>query len=134
MSGVHGRTFAYQRLFLLSLRGREPPEKEPKDPSSACDEAGRLTNAPPARNALRRMWVCRCSNCNRLAEAAGGESEAGETCPLARREHTMVVNETAVRTAIPANPLSEDELRRLDMWFRAANYLSVGQIYLMDNP
>ena len=32
------------------------------------------------------------------------------------------------------NPLSEDELLRLDMWFRAANYLSVGQIYLMDNP
>jgi xylulose-5-phosphate/fructose-6-phosphate phosphoketolase len=46
----------------------------------------------------------------------------------------MVVNEAAVRTEIPANPLSEDELRRLDMWFRAANYLSVGQIYLMDNP
>jgi xylulose-5-phosphate/fructose-6-phosphate phosphoketolase len=31
-------------------------------------------------------------------------------------------------------PLSGDELRRLDMWWRAANYLSVGQIYLMDNP
>jgi xylulose-5-phosphate/fructose-6-phosphate phosphoketolase len=46
----------------------------------------------------------------------------------------MVVNEAAVHTDIPANPLSEDELRRLDMWFRAANYLSVGQIYLMDNP
>jgi xylulose-5-phosphate/fructose-6-phosphate phosphoketolase len=27
-----------------------------------------------------------------------------------------------------------DELRRLDAWWRAANYLSVGQIYLMDNP
>ncbi len=26
------------------------------------------------------------------------------------------------------------ELRRLDAWWRAANYLSVGQIYLMDNP
>jgi xylulose-5-phosphate/fructose-6-phosphate phosphoketolase len=30
--------------------------------------------------------------------------------------------------------LSADELRRLDAWWRAANYLSVGQIYLMDNP
>jgi xylulose-5-phosphate/fructose-6-phosphate phosphoketolase len=27
-----------------------------------------------------------------------------------------------------------DELRRLDAWWRAANYLSVGQIYLLDNP
>jgi xylulose-5-phosphate/fructose-6-phosphate phosphoketolase len=31
-------------------------------------------------------------------------------------------------------PLSTDELRLLDAWWRAANYLSVGQIYLMDNP
>ncbi|MGC4403754.1 phosphoketolase family protein [Methyloversatilis sp. MC4-4] len=27
-----------------------------------------------------------------------------------------------------------DDLRRLDAWWRAANYLSVGQIYLLDNP
>jgi len=31
-------------------------------------------------------------------------------------------------------PLSADELRKLDAYWRAANYLSVGQIYLLDNP
>jgi xylulose-5-phosphate/fructose-6-phosphate phosphoketolase len=31
-------------------------------------------------------------------------------------------------------PLSSDELRRIDAYWRAANYLSVGQIYLLDNP
>jgi xylulose-5-phosphate/fructose-6-phosphate phosphoketolase len=31
-------------------------------------------------------------------------------------------------------PLSEDELRLLHAYWRAANYLSVGQIYLLDNP
>jgi xylulose-5-phosphate/fructose-6-phosphate phosphoketolase len=31
-------------------------------------------------------------------------------------------------------PLSPDELRRIDAYWRAANYLSVGQIYLYDNP
>src|SRR5689334_6286074 len=31
-------------------------------------------------------------------------------------------------------PLSDDELRQLDAYWRAANYLAVGQIYLMDNP
>ena len=36
-------------------------------------------------------------------------------------------------TDIPG-PLSGEELRRLDAWWRAANYLSVGQIYLIDNP
>ena len=28
----------------------------------------------------------------------------------------------------------QDELRRMDAYWRAANYLSVGQIYLYDNP
>jgi xylulose-5-phosphate/fructose-6-phosphate phosphoketolase len=31
-------------------------------------------------------------------------------------------------------PLAADELRRLDAYWRAANYLSVGQIYLLANP
>ena len=31
-------------------------------------------------------------------------------------------------------PLEPDELRRIDAYWRAANYLSVGQIYLLDNP
>jgi xylulose-5-phosphate/fructose-6-phosphate phosphoketolase len=33
-----------------------------------------------------------------------------------------------------AHPLSAEEARRIDAWWRAANYLSVGQIYLLDNP
>src|SRR5271157_2151310 len=35
---------------------------------------------------------------------------------------------------IPENTLSKEELRRMHAYWRAANYLSVGQIYLMDNP
>jgi xylulose-5-phosphate/fructose-6-phosphate phosphoketolase len=31
-------------------------------------------------------------------------------------------------------PLSEEELRKIDAYWRATNYLSVGQIYLYDNP
>ena len=33
-----------------------------------------------------------------------------------------------------AQPLDADELRRINAYWRAANYLSVGQIYLLDNP
>jgi xylulose-5-phosphate/fructose-6-phosphate phosphoketolase len=33
-----------------------------------------------------------------------------------------------------AAPLSRDLLRRIDAYWKAANYLSVGQIYLYDNP
>src|ERR687889_2768521 len=41
---------------------------------------------------------------------------------------------TSTRSTIGGTPLGPDELRRLDAWWRAANYLSVGQIYLMGNP
>ena len=34
----------------------------------------------------------------------------------------------------PTGSLTPDELRKIDAYWRAANYLSVGQIYLMDNP
>jgi xylulose-5-phosphate/fructose-6-phosphate phosphoketolase len=37
-------------------------------------------------------------------------------------------------TTVHAGPLSETELALMDAWWRAANYLSVGQIYLLDNP
>ena len=38
------------------------------------------------------------------------------------------------RSTVTGRPLGRSELRRIDAWWRAANYLSVGQIYLMDNP
>jgi xylulose-5-phosphate/fructose-6-phosphate phosphoketolase len=34
----------------------------------------------------------------------------------------------------PSQPLSTDALHKINAYWRAANYLSVGQIYLMDNP
>jgi xylulose-5-phosphate/fructose-6-phosphate phosphoketolase len=37
-------------------------------------------------------------------------------------------------TAAAAGPLTGDELDAIDAWWRAANYLSVGQIYLLGNP
>ena len=40
----------------------------------------------------------------------------------------------AVRLPASNNPLSVDEQRKMNAYWRAANYLSVGQIYLLDNP
>jgi xylulose-5-phosphate/fructose-6-phosphate phosphoketolase len=34
----------------------------------------------------------------------------------------------------PRGPLTSEELRKTDAYWRASNYLSVGQIYLLDNP
>src|SRR3954453_5963084 len=53
----------------------------------------------------------------------------------------MAATSTAVKRrsddgaqAPAAGPLSAEELRQMHAYWRAANYLSVGQIYLMDNP
>lgn len=42
---------------------------------------------------------------------------------------------TSQKNAAPAKgPLSTEELDLMNAWWRAANYLSVGQVYLLDNP
>ncbi|PHJ67004.1 phosphoketolase [Nostoc linckia z18] len=37
-------------------------------------------------------------------------------------------------TTPQTKPLTDEELRKINAYWRAANYLSVGQIYLLDNP
>jgi xylulose-5-phosphate/fructose-6-phosphate phosphoketolase len=47
---------------------------------------------------------------------------------------TQVISEEVFRVDSSRHPLSPEELCRMDAYWRAANYLSVGQIYLYDNP
>ncbi|RAK28685.1 xylulose-5-phosphate/fructose-6-phosphate phosphoketolase [Actinoplanes lutulentus] len=47
---------------------------------------------------------------------------------------TTLSDDTRSFSTAVGKPLSADELRRIDGYWRAANYLSVGQIYLMGNP
>jgi len=44
------------------------------------------------------------------------------------------MNASSGRSTAEANILPAEELRKMHAYWRAANYLSVGQIYLMDNP
>ncbi|WP_459178696.1 phosphoketolase family protein, partial [Sinorhizobium meliloti] len=39
-----------------------------------------------------------------------------------------------LKAAIQSERLSQRELHDIDTYWRAANYLTIGQIYLMDNP
>ena len=41
---------------------------------------------------------------------------------------------TIQKAKVYSGPLQEDELRKIDAYWRASNYLAVGQIYLLDNP
>jgi xylulose-5-phosphate/fructose-6-phosphate phosphoketolase len=54
---------------------------------------------------------------------------------MAQLRSTRQMKEITPR-ALPAgsSTLADDELERIDAYWRAANYLSVGQIYLLDNP
>ena len=37
-------------------------------------------------------------------------------------------------TVVAKDPLPPDVLQKMNAYWRAANYLSVGQIFLLDNP
>ena len=46
----------------------------------------------------------------------------------------MQANTVTEPAEVPSGPLAAGELRKINAYWRAANYLSVGQIYLFDNP
>src|SRR5215472_13641381 len=52
----------------------------------------------------------------------------------AARMVPIEVEAGVAQEAPPRGTLGVDELRLIDAYWRAANYLSVGQIYLLDNP
>ncbi len=60
----------------------------------------------------------------------GGDTAAGDETTGAGQ---TIAPEPYVLGDAPG-PLAREELRLLDAWWRAANYLSVGQIYLTANP
>jgi xylulose-5-phosphate/fructose-6-phosphate phosphoketolase len=49
-------------------------------------------------------------------------------------ENGIVAEEQPITPPPSGGPLSGEQLGLIDAWWRAANYLSVGQIYLLDNP
>ena len=40
----------------------------------------------------------------------------------------------STETCLEKQPLCEEMLTKMDAWWRAANYLAAGQLYLLDNP
>src|SRR5438876_7165297 len=47
---------------------------------------------------------------------------------------TAVVSADSAKSSVSIQPLCHEELQKMDAYWRAANYLSVGQIYLYANP
>src|SRR3984885_13223588 len=66
----------------------------------------------------------------RPARAARGDFRSWRRSSAAR-----TIGHVSLETPTTApEELSDDELALIDKYWRAANYLSVGQIYLLDNP
>ena len=47
---------------------------------------------------------------------------------------TSAASADSAKVSVDSRPLSQEELRKMNAYWRAANYLSVGQIYLYANP
>ena len=47
---------------------------------------------------------------------------------------TPIATAAANLSGVSNQPLTSEELRKINAYWRAANYLSVGQIYLYANP
>src|SRR6267154_4248699 len=61
------------------------------------------------------------------------KSSSGIAGSQARRK-TSASNTGVSSRGISSNQLSPELLQKMDAWWRAANYLNIGQIYLMANP
>src|SRR2546428_3674147 len=64
---------------------------------------------------------------------AQGERDRGRAGRLAARPHDRREREPGGMMRPETGPLSTEELRKMDAYWRAANYLSVGQIYPYDH-
>jgi xylulose-5-phosphate/fructose-6-phosphate phosphoketolase len=46
----------------------------------------------------------------------------------------MMAQVTMSTSEVPQQPLGAEELRKMDAYWRACNYCSVGMLYLLENP
>ncbi len=69
-----------------------------------------------------------------LASPAGQEGRTVGTAASSKEEVPGVSEFGPARSTVKGAPLAPEELRRIDSFWRACNYLSLGMIYLQDNP
>src|SRR5262249_11183683 len=105
-------------------RERDPGGRHPHVDKTIRHARNPVDRAKPTHlpgNALYLSWRRRLAR--RLIRA---------TIPECRRYAKL--NDIGSEEAMMANALSDKERALMDAYWRAANYLSVGQIYLYDNP
>src|SRR5579862_4353894 len=136
---------------LMGRFARSMPSPERCNGNFVCNRRrGRACLRPPAG------WYSACrakaisSHSTRNPASRSGISRPAATCtwlPIQCRSQSMAGSTWRSPRGAPClcsdckladvelnMPLSAEELRKIDAYWRAANYLSIGQIYLYDNP
>src|SRR3954451_6023265 len=102
----------------------------PATTATACAWTRATSSAWPSRASATCVSTRarRGARTSRTCHASDGAAKPGRV-ERVRPGKLQGMSETTT-----AGPLAAEELVRLDAYWRAANYLSVGQIYLLDNP
>ena len=85
---------------------------------------------PLPRSTVLRAALAHDDVARPAAALASSDTAAVPSSPA----HDVNTSHATHARDLPGGPLSVQDLHLLDGWWRAANYLSVGQIYLLDNP
>src|SRR3984893_12379353 len=85
---------------------------------------------PLPRSTVLRAALAHDDVARPAAALASSDTAAVPSSP----DHDVNTSHATHARDLPGGPLSVQDLHLLDGWWRAANYLSVGQIYLLDNP
>src|SRR5580698_8852469 len=100
------------------------------------NEATRLqkTHSPSRKMTLAPVGIEPVVPIDRMGRAAGPSKPERHTSGTILASHPPPRSATMRPEDLDAMAIPDDELRRLHAYFRAANYLTVGQIYLQSNP
>ncbi len=122
----------------LRRRGAAAWADAGRRPDRAAPGLLHLRRSRPGRRGAQPDVLLRCAGAQAALEDPGGRTYRGSlgTSAPVRATCRRLLRPRAGEIAVveDAQPLDADELRLIDAYWRAANYLSVGQIYLLDNP
>jgi len=108
------------------------------DPAANVAGGPRISTDPGTTSA----WVVRTDeelmiarHARRLMEEAPAQEEATVTSRAPILEGASALSAFGpARSTVPGAPLAPEEVRRIDAFWRACNYLALGMIYLQENP
>src|ERR1051326_5260013 len=99
---------------------------------SMCHSGAKCSHHAPLDDFFNRRPIPARRLAPREAQRTRSPSAHRPNHHAERDDYTLMMTAPAPRGSTMAPPA--DDFARLDAYWRASNYLAVGQIYLLDNP